>query len=657
MPEAPGPARDAPPTSVPTVPSGGGTPHPPAPDATPVGGAAPSWQLSAGAAGPPGAPGAPRGRIYVSEHARRTADPAPPTDAGRPPDPAAGAPGPPAEGAPGPPTDGGPGTPGTPAAGSPGAEAQRPDGEYGSVARHSAVMALGSLVSRITGFLRTVVIAAALGSTLVGNAYTTAQWFPGMVYELLLGGILSSVLVPVLVRARRRDPDGGEAYTQRLVSLAVLALLAATVLAVACAPLLAWVSRTPTPGLVTTLSYLILPTIFFYGMSGLLTAVLNTRGHFAAPMWTPILNNLVVIGAFGLYLAIYGAVPILPEEMDPGRIALVGGGTLVGIVVQAAGLLPALRRVGFRWRWRGDFRSLGLAELGRLGGWMFCYVAVNQVGVLVVLTLVNSAGAEAGLLVYQNVFLLLMMAHGIVGVSIIMALMPRLSAAATDRRYADFVDDLSMGARMSVAVLAPVAVAYAVLPLPIAATLFQWGVFDATAARATAPVLLAAGLALVPFTWSQLVTFAFYAMPDTRTPALVNLGVVALRVAVQVGIAVGFAASFVAAGMMLGNGVSFLAAVVVSGWLLHRRLGGLDLRRVLRSTLKVALAAAGAAATGFAAVRLLPGGTDPDKVEALVQLVGGGLVVAMTYLGLALLLRVDEINDVFDLLRRKLLRR
>jgi putative peptidoglycan lipid II flippase len=533
-------------------------------------------------------------------------------------------------------------------------DAPAPD-DLGSAAGHSAVMALGSLVSRVTGFLRTVVIAAALGSTLVGNAYTTAQWFPGMVYELLLGGILTSVLVPVLMRARRTDPDRGEAYTQRLVTLAVLALAATTVLAVACAPLLTWVSRTDTPELVTTLSYLILPTIFFYGLAGVLTAVLNTRGHFAAPMWAPILNNLVVIGTFALYLLIYGAERLDPAQMDAGRIALIGGGTLLGIVVQAVGLWPALRRVGFRLRWRFDVGALRLSELGRLGAWMFCYVGVNQVGVLVVLSLVNDARAEAGLLIYNNVFLLLMMAHGIVGVSIIMALMPRMSAAAVDRRHQDLIDDLSKGARMSAAVLAPIAVAYVVLALPVTATLFEWGVFDADASRATAPVLLMAGLALVPFSISQLATFAFYALPDTRTPALVNVGVVALRIAVQLGIAAGFAASFVAAGMMLGNAVSYLAAVAALGWLLRRRLGPLGLRPVAASLGRVLVAAVGAAVAGLIVRWLLPGGAEPTKLEAVVQLVVGGAAIGGTYLGLAGLLRVTEVREVLGLVRRKLL--
>jgi putative peptidoglycan lipid II flippase len=546
------------------------------------------------------------GRVYRSEHARLTAGPPPPED------------------------------------------------EQGSAAGHSAIMALGSLVSRVTGFLRTVVIAAALGSTLVGNAYTTAQWFPGMVYELLLGGIMTSVFVPVLVRARKSDPDRGDAYTQRLVTLVVLALAAVTALAVLCAPLLAWVSRTETPGLVTAWSYLILPTIFFYGLAGLLMAVLNTRGHFAAPMWAPILNNLVVIGAFGLYLVVYGAEPLDPEQMDTGRILLIGGGTLLGIVVQVTGLWPALRRVRFRMRWRFDFAALRLRELGRLGVWMFCYVGANQVGVLVVLGLINDARAEAGLLIFNQVFLLLMMAHGIVGVSIIMALMPRMSAASADRRYGDLVDDISRGARMAAAVLAPIAVAYVVLAQPIATTLFQWGVFNADAARATAPVLLMAGLALIPFSIGQLATFSFYAQQDTRTPALVNLGTVAVRIGTQLGIFAAFAASFVAAGMMLGNGISYLFSALVMGWLLRRKLGTLQLRRFSVSFGKVLVAAVGAALAGLLVVWLLPGGTDPGKLAALAQLVVGGTVVAGTYLGLAVLLRIGEVREVLALVRRRL---
>ncbi|MGC4769754.1 murein biosynthesis integral membrane protein MurJ [Micromonospora sp. DT44] len=530
-----------------------------------------------------------------------------------------------------------------------------------SAAANSAVMAIGSLVSRGTGFLRNLVIAAALGGALVGDAYTTAQILPGMVYEFLLGGVLTSVLIPVLVRRRKVDVDGGQAYAQRLLTLAVLALGVAALLAVAFASTLTWLYGSgPSNGdysqLVTGLARLMLPMIFFSGLSALISAVLNTRGHFAAPMWAPILNNLVVIGTAGLYIAIFGAEIVRPEEMTTGRILLIGGGTLLGVAVQAAGLLPALRKVGFRWKARFDFRALGLRELGRLGAWMICYVAVSQVGLIVLFNLLNRAGKEnaAGPLIYNNVFLLLMTAHGIIAVSIITALMPRMSTAAADGRYADVAADLSRGTRTVTAVLAPIAVCYAVLATPIAFTLFRFGAFNEDNATATSVVLLAAALALVPFAVSQLFTFAFYALPDTRTPALINIPVVALRIGVQVVLFVAFSASFAGAGMMIGNAVSYLAAAIGSAWLLRPRVGRIGLGGIMRTGGRVAVAALGSALVGLLVIKLLPGDDTPSRLEAIVQLVIGGAVIGGTYLGLAMALRIGEITEVVGMVRRRL---
>ena len=528
----------------------------------------------------------------------------------------------------------------------------------GTAASHSAVMAIGSLVSRGTGFFRQLMLTAALGTFAVGDAYTTAQIIPGMVYEFLLGGILTSVLVPVLVRRRKLDPDGGQAYAQRLLTLAVLALGAAVVLAVLAAPIL---TRIYAGGrgrdyeeLVTALSYLLLPILFFSGLSALVAAVLNTRGHFAAPMWTPILNNFVVITTCALYIAVYGAKIVKPEQMSPGRIVLLGGGTLLGVAIQAAGLLPSLRKVGFRWRWRFDFRALGLRELARLGGWMFCYVAVNSVGLIVLFNLLNQVQDNAaGPIIYNNVFLLLMMAHGIIAVSIITALMPRMSAAAADGRFADMAADLSRGIRTVTAVLAPIAVCYAVLAEPIAVSLFDYGAAQG-GASAISPVLLVAALALIPFAISQLFTFAFWAMPDTRMPALVNIPVVALRILLQVIVFVVLSTSFLAAGMMIGNAVSYIAAAVVSAWLLRPRIGRIGLAVIMKTFGKVLVAALGATLVGLLVVLLLPGEATSNRWIAIVEVVVGGAVIGGSYLGLAMLLRIREITEVVGMVRRRL---
>ncbi|MFI7430988.1 murein biosynthesis integral membrane protein MurJ [Micromonospora sp. NPDC049836] len=529
-----------------------------------------------------------------------------------------------------------------------------------SAAANSAVMAIGSLVSRGTGFIRNLLIGAALGNA-VGDVYTTAQFLPNQVYEFLLGGVLTSVLIPVLVRRRKIDPDRGEAYAQRLLSLAVLALAAAALIAVLLAPVITAIYAAGKDdtykGLVNDLSYLMLPMLFFTGLSALIAAVLNTRGHFAAPMWAPILNNLVVAGTFGLYIVVYGARALRPEQMDAGRILLVGGGTLLGVAVQAAGLLPSLRKVGFRWKWRFDFRALGLRELARLGGWMFCYVGVNQLGLFVVVNLLTRVGGgkNAGLLIYNYVFLLLMMAHGIIAVSIITALMPRMSAAAAEGRFGDVTADLSRGTRMVTAVLAPIAVCYAVLAGPISVVVFRYGAFTGDNAVATSTVLLVAALGLVPFAISQLFTFAFYALPDTRTPALINIPVVALRVLLQVGLFLAFSATFAAAGMMLGNAVSYVAAAILSAVLLRPRVGRIGLGGIMRTMGRVVVAALGAALVGLLVVKLLPG--DPAHLSwlaAAVQLVLGGAVIGATYLGLAMVLRIGEITEVVAMVRRRL---
>ncbi|GGJ87978.1 lipid II flippase MurJ [Pilimelia anulata] len=534
------------------------------------------------------------------------------------------------------------------------------------VAGHSATMAGLTVISRATGFLRTATVAAALGALAVGDAYSTAQFFPAMIYELLLGGILSSVLVPVLVRRRRSDADGGQVYTQRLLTLAVLALGVATVLAVVAAPLLTAVFAGAGAGeeyrrLVTLLSYLMLPMMFFAGMSALFTAILNTRGHFAAPTWAPILNNLVVIGIGGVFIAVYG--PNRPElaDMSAGAILLLGGGTLLGVAVQAAGMWPALRRVGFTWKWRGGFRELDLGELGRLGAWMFCYVVVSQVGVVILLRLLNNARAEspagaAGVLVYNNVYLLMMMAHGIVAVSIITALLPRMSAAAADFRLSDLAADLSRGTRMTTAVLAPIAVAFAVLAEPIAVTLFEHNAITSADSRRTAEVLVLAALALIPFALSQLFTFAYYALPDTRTPALINIPVVVLRVAVQVALYLALGAALAAVGVMIGNAVSYVAAAVISAALLRGRIGRIGLRGILLTFGRVALAAGGAALAGWLLVGVLPGGDPLPTGAALIRLALGGVVIVGAYLGLARLVRLREIDDVLGLVARKLRR-
>ncbi|MEV6630478.1 murein biosynthesis integral membrane protein MurJ [Actinoplanes sp. NPDC051470] len=530
-----------------------------------------------------------------------------------------------------------------------------------TTASNSLAMAAGSLVSRITGFARTVMIGAALGGTVggLGDAYTTAQVLPGQIYELVLGAVGTSVLVPMLVRRRKNEPDGGEAYSQGLLTFAAVILAAAAALAVLAAPLLTAVYAGSRPesyqDLVTVLSYLMLPMLFFTGMSVIIGAVLNVRGQFAAPMWVPIINNLTVIAACGVFIGLLtGRVDT--TRMTPAQILVIGGGTLIGMAAQTVALLPALRKVGFRWRFRWQPRSLGLGELAQLGGWMLLFVAANQVAVFAVVKLLNTtdAGAGAGLLIYNNVFLLVMMAHGVIGVSVMTALLPRMSAAAADGRLRDLGGDVARGMRTVIAAEAPVVVVYAVLAVPLSVVLFRWGAFSADEAEATARVLAVGALAVLPLSLGYLANFSFYALRGNRTVALINVVAVAARVGMQIAFVAMLDDSRTAMWLMLGTALSYFVGDAISLTLLRRRVGRLGLRATAAAGLRIAGAAVVAAGLGWLVLRLLPGGPQPSLGAALLQLAVGGVVILVTYLALARALRVNEITALLAMVRRRL---
>ncbi|GAA2844592.1 hypothetical protein Acy02nite_45660 [Actinoplanes cyaneus] len=535
------------------------------------------------------------------------------------------------------------------------------ESEGGSTTGQSAIMAIGSLVSRIIGFVRNALIGMALGAG-VGDAYTSAQFLPNQIYELLLGGILSSVLIPLLVRRRKADPDGGQAFTQKLLTFAVVTLGLAALLVVAAAPVITAIQASSENSaaykdLVTHFAYLILPIIFFTGVSALIGAVLNVRGHFAAPMWAPILNNLVVIATAGAFLLMFGRGDLTVDNISPAQIALIGGGTLLGMVVQALGLLPALRKVGFRWKLSWDPRSLGLGEIGRLAGWMLCYVAANQVAVFVMVKILNRVAGKgsASVLAFNNVFLLTMMAHGIIGVSVMTALLPKMSAAAAEGRFADVSADLTRGIKLTVAALAPISVVYAVLGVPISVMLFEGGNYTHAQALDTGTVLTVAAFAVIPLSVSYLCTYAFYSLQGNKTVALINLPVVVVRVAAYLIFAAGLSRGLLAAGMTAANAISYLVSALVSLAVLRRRVGRLNLGSVAAALIRVAIAAAVAGALGYLVVRLLPGAGEPDgRIEALIQLVAGGAVILIAYLVAATLLRVREVSQVVGMVRRKI---
>jgi putative peptidoglycan lipid II flippase len=466
-----------------------------------------------------------------------------------------------------------------------------------SLVRSSKALAVAALVSRTTGFVRTAAVTAAIGAIgLVPDAYNTANTLPNIVYELLLGGVLTSVIVPLLVHAQERDPDGGQAYAQRLLSLMTTVLIAATALAILGAPVLTWLYNirgdAGQVALANTWARLLLPEIVFYGIGAMLGAVLNARGLFSAPAWAPVLNNLVVTGTAAAFMLLPGPAAPTPGTITPDQVYTLGIGTTLGIAVQALALVPALRQARFRWRWRWDWAGTGLGEAGRLGGWVIGYVAVSQVGFTVITALANHAGRAAGVgsYVYSLASLLFQMPYGVLGVALLTALMPRLSRAAARRDLRALVSDLSLGTRLTVVALVPVSGLMYMLAFPLARVFFAHGATSPSAAAEVGKALAASMIGLVPFAVTMLQLRVFYAVKDAKTPTMVNIAMVATRLPLCVLFAVIAPARDVVALLALANGLSFAVGAFLGTGLLRRQFGPLGLSQQFRVLVRITVA-------------------------------------------------------------------
>ncbi|MEU8619710.1 murein biosynthesis integral membrane protein MurJ [Streptomyces sp. NPDC048623] len=464
--------------------------------------------------------------------------------------------------------------------------------ERTSVLRSGALMAAGSLVSRATGFVRSAVVAAAIGTGFVADGYAVGNSVPTIVYMLLLGGALNAVFVPELVKAAKEHEDGGVAYTDRLLTVCVLALTVLTAVAVLAAPAIVD-GYTDYTGAQrdTTIAFArsCLPQILFLGLFTLLGQVLNARGRFGAMMWTPVLNNIVVIGVFALFLVVSDG-----GGLTAGETALLGWGTTAGIAVQALALVPSLRAAGFRWRPRLDWRGSGLTAPLRAAGWLVLLVLTNQAAYWVTTKVATAAGQRAegaGLSAYNNAYLLWAVPHGIITVALVTALMPRMSGAAAEGDLTAVRRDVAYAQRTTAAAVVPAACALFALAVPLMATVFQYGVTDAGAVRSMSWILMALAPGLIALSGQYVCTRAFYAMRDTRTPFLLNLVIAGLN-ALLAGVSYAvLPARWAVAGMAAGYSLALWAGWGLTAWVLSRRLRG--------------VVCAGGTGAGAALVRLL----------------------------------------------------
>ncbi|WP_131796299.1 murein biosynthesis integral membrane protein MurJ, partial [Candidatus Protofrankia datiscae] len=465
-----------------------------------------------------------------------------------------------------------------------------PGGRAMTLGRASGTMAIGTVASRASGFLRTVAIAAAIGTGAVGDAYNVANTTPNILYDLLLGGVLSSVIVPVLVRAVREDEDEGEAFASSLLTLVVLGLGVIVVVATMAAPAIVGVylaAGGAEQDLAVTFLRWFLPQVVFYGLGATIGAILNVRQSFAAPMFTPVLNNLIVIATCVAFIFVPGPRPPTVGGISDTQITVLAAGTTLGVVVMTFALLPSLRAVGFRYRPRLDLTHPGLRQAMRLAGWTLLYVAISQVGYLVIVRLASSTTAYT---VYTYGYQIFQLPYAIVAVSVITALLPRMSAHAADNRRDLVRQDLSTGTRLAAVVIVPAALALLALGRPIAVALFNHGAVSYTEALRIGDTLAAFAVALVPFSLFQVQLRVFYAQQDSRTPALVNMGIVATNIAGAAALSALLPDRLRSVALALAFAVSYLVGVVVSSVLLRGRLGGIDAGRIARMLTQVTIA-------------------------------------------------------------------
>lgn len=476
----------------------------------------------------------------------------------------------------------GPG-PVTPAAGRPAqARADADERSDARLLRTTGSLALPTLVSRVTGFAKALAITAVLGIGAVSDSFTIANTLPNIVAELVLGAVLTSIIIPVLVRAEREDTDGGALFTRKLMTVAGLVLLLATILSIAAAPLLTslYLGDSAASGRLATLfAVLLLPQIFFYGFSALFGAVLNTRGVFGLVAWAPVLNNVVTLLTLAVYVLLPGQLEV---SLANPQLLVLGVGTTLGIVAQVVVVVPALIRAGVDLRpsWGLDAR---LRHFGGLAVAVIAYVLVAQVGLVVTNRVANAAAAGA-VITFANAWLLLQVPYGILGVSLLTAIMPRMSRAAAAGDSPAVVADLGLGSRLSTVALLPIIVLFTVHGSTLGTALFAYGRASSTGASGIGSAVAASAFGLLPFAVVLLQLRVFYARQEAWVPTLVMVAMTVVKVPLSYLVPVVFSPEHVALGLSAVSSLSFVVGAGLGGYLLRRALGPLGTGTLLRTT-------------------------------------------------------------------------
>ena len=530
----------------------------------------------------------------------------------------------------------------------------RADADRERLVRSSAAVAAGTLLSRVTGLLRVAVLAYAVGRASLADTYNLANSTPNIVYELILGGVLSATLVPLFVEnIERRD----EHATAALFTVAMSVLTVLTAIAMLFAPLIARLYALDTSGtervaqlhVMTIFTLWFLPQMVFYGLTALATGLLNAHRRFVAAAFAPVLNNVLVIGVLVAFAGITSGsrdqwVDVRRISGDAGKITLLGAGTTAGIALMALVLLPALRRTRSRLRLAFDWRHPAVRKMLRLSGWTIGYVITNQVALLFVLVLAKS-GTTGDVSAYLYAYAFFQVPHGLLAVSIMTTMMPELSRSAAQLDFAGMAYRFRTGLRYLLLLMVPASVLFIALAQPMLAVLVRGG-FRPHDAAVTADTLQALSIGLVPFSVYLYTLRGFYALHDTRTPFFIN----AVENAINIALALALFPSLGVQGLALAWTGAYTVAAVIAVVALRRRVphpvdaavGVSALRALGGSALLAIVAVTLAAAIGHATANAALVAT------AVAAAAGGG-----AYLVVLTVLRTPELGALLAIARRR----
>ncbi len=526
-----------------------------------------------------------------------------------------------------------------------------------NLARASSLIAAGTLVSRMTGLIRTIVLVAAIGAIgAASDAFYVANQLPNTVLTLISTGLLTGVIVPRVV-AVSAQADGGRVFLPKLLTAGAAILIAATAVSMAIAPWLIWVMGAGfdegTRMLATAFAYWCLPQIFFYGMFALIGESLNARRIFTPYAWAPVVNNVVSILGFGAYILVFGGNRNQLPGWSPELIALVGGTATLGIIAQLAVLAYFWRRSGISLRPDFRWRGVGFGTMGGLATWTLGMVLVPLgAGIVQVRTITEASGDNASVAVWGNAWLVYMVPYALIVLSIGTPYFTRISEHAVAGRLADVLADIGAAIR-TLGVFIVIAAAALIAAAAPASRIFTNSAADALLA---APVLIAFLFALVPMAVLFIIQRTFYAFGDTRTPFFFTLAQGVLVVALTL-LATLAPTQYLTATVAAAQTIGGIVELLIATWLLRRKIGPLGLRAPVAALGRFLVAALPAGAVGWG-VYSFTGGNDGWMLDNIfVAAAGTALICAAAgavYLGILAAWRTPELTTAAGLVRARL---